>query len=257
MDYFRLPNGLRVAHIHAGETGMLYRRIFVDRCYLRYGITLSPGNVIFDVGANIGMASLFFSQYCSEITVYGFEPAEIPFSALSENMSMHGIQGVCQQVALSAAPGTRQFTYYPRATVMSGMYADDKEDSALTRQFLRNSGFNEGQADRLLASKYEPQTSFTNVTTLSQEIRSHGIGTIDLLKLDVEKSEFQVLLGLEDYDWPKVKQVVAEVHDIDGRLAEFVNLLRTHDFDTTAEQDKLLEDTEIYSVFAIRLEQGR
>jgi len=150
MEYMRLSNGLEVAHVNASETALLYRRIFTDGCYLRHGITLRPGDVVLDAGANIGMASLFFSQRCPDVAVYAFEPALVPFSALSENMKIHGIRGGCRQVALWESAGVRDFTYYPKATLMSGLYADVGADSALTKAFLRQSGFSDEDAGRIL-----------------------------------------------------------------------------------------------------------
>ena len=41
---------------------------------------------------------------------------------------------------------------------------------------------------------------------------------IDLLKIDVEKGELEVLNGIEDADWPRIHQIVMEVHDLDGRV---------------------------------------
>ena len=50
---------------------------------------------------------------------------------------------------------------------------------------------------------------------------------VTVLKIDVEGAEMDVMLGLGDSDWVKVDQVVAEVHDHDGRLAAVQKLLST------------------------------
>jgi 31-O-methyltransferase len=252
MDYMRLPNGLKVAHVNTGETGMLYRRIFVDECYLRHGITLEPGSVIFDIGANIGMASLFFSQHFPGAAIYAFEPAGAPFEALAENMRMHGIQGDCRRVALSDSRGIQSFFYYPQVTVMSGLYADSDADSSTTWSFLRNSGVGDEQVELLLAQKYEPEAFPVEVSTLSHEVFLLGAENIGLLKIDVEKSELDVLHGISARDWSRFGQIIAEVHDIAGRVAEFSDLLRGHGFSVDVEQEKLLQGTGIYTVFAVQ-----
>jgi 31-O-methyltransferase len=256
MDYMRLPNGLKVAHVNSGETALLYRRIFSDQCYLRHGISVDSGDVVFDVGANIGMASLYFGRR-RDVTVHAFEPAPAPFAALAENLRLHAVPGGCRRVGLSDEPGTRSFTYYPHATVMSGLYADAAEDSALTREFLRQSGFGAADVDDIVAERYEQQPFLADITTLAREIDSLRVERIDLLKLDVEKSELRVLLGMRDEDWPKVGQIVAEVHDIGGRLSEFCELLRDRGFRVAAEQEEQLVGTEVYSVFAVRAAHHR
>src|SRR5262249_60403938 len=54
--------------------------------------------------------------------------------------------------------------------------------------------------------------------TVSEIIREQQVPHIDLLKVDVEKAELDVLEGIEATDWPRIRQVVVEVHDLDGRL---------------------------------------
>jgi acyl carrier protein len=75
---------------------------------------------------------------------------------------------------------------------------------------------------------------------------------IDLLKVDVEKSEMDVLAGLESEDWAGIMQVVVEVHDLDGRLAQITSLLESHGFTLEVEQDGSLADSTLYNVYAVR-----
>lgn len=83
-------------------------------------------------------------------------------------------------------------------------------------------------------------------------IRDNGIPVIDLLKVDVEKSELDVLRGIEPEHWPIIRQIVAEVHDIDGRLDTVVGLLRDRGFRTSVEATDDLAGTGMYSVHAAR-----
>jgi hypothetical protein len=48
---------------------------------------------------------------------------------------------------------------------------------------------------------------------------------VDLLKIDVERAELEVLNGIEQSDWSKIKQVVMEVHDTDKRLEKVVGAI--------------------------------
>jgi cyclopropane fatty-acyl-phospholipid synthase-like methyltransferase len=52
----------------------LYDEQYRERCYLQHGVCLGPGATVIDVGANIGMFSMFaaeVSQYvlCTEVDV--------------------------------------------------------------------------------------------------------------------------------------------------------------------------------------------
>ena len=77
---------------------------------------------------------------------------------------------------------------------------------------------------------------------------------VDLLKVDVERAELAVLRGISDSDWPKIRQIVIEVHDIDGRLAEVKRLLTVDaGFQVTAvEQDRNLKGSTLYNIYATR-----
>jgi 31-O-methyltransferase len=74
------------------------------------------------------------------------------------------------------------------------------------------------------------------VRSLSDVILEHNVGQIDVLKIDVEGSEWEVLSGLETALWPRIRQVVVEVHDVAGRVGEMVRLFRHHGFRTEVEQ---------------------
>lgn len=52
------------------------------------------------------------------------------------------------------------------------------------------------------------------VTSVSLLMRRHSLQRIDLLKIDVEGSELDVLLGIEAADFLKIRNVVAEIHGV-------------------------------------------
>jgi hypothetical protein len=89
--------------------------------------------------------------------------------------------------------------------------------------------------------------------TLSQFVKDEGVERIDLLKIDVEKAEMDVLHGITVADWPKIQQVIIEVHDIDHRVDAIVALLLEHGLSELAvEQPLTLKNTNIHTIFAKR-----
>ncbi|WP_432011114.1 FkbM family methyltransferase [Streptomyces cucumeris] len=254
VETMRLPNGTTLAHINVGEAQFLYREIFTDRCYLRHGIELRAGDVVFDIGANIGMFTLFAHLECPGVTVHAFEPAPVPFAALRANVMRHGIPGRAEQCAVSDTAGVQKMTFYPDATLMSGFHADAAARTELLRTLGLNGGYTAEDVDLMLAQLPDQSEEIeTPVVRLSDVITERGIEAIDLLKIDVEKNERQVLAGIEDADWPRIRQVVTEVHDIDGALDEVVTLLRGHGFRVVAEQEPLFAGTGIHQVAARRV----
>jgi len=92
------------------------------------------------------------------------------------------------------------------------------------------------------------------VRTLSDVIRDYGVQRIDVLKIDVEGSEWEVLAGMEPGLWPRVRQVVLEVHDVDGRVERVEKLLHAQGFRTQVDQEDwaIHPLLGIYTVYAKR-----
>jgi FkbM family methyltransferase len=248
----RLPNGQEVFQINPAETSLMYRNIVSGRSYLQHGVELRAGSTVFDVGANVGIATLFFHWECPSVRVFAFEPAPELFKALQANIETHHVDAVACDLALSDTSGTRQFTYYPDTTVMTGFYADPVDDARLTRAFLHNSGFDEVDVEDLSAHRHGTQTGNCRQTTLSEVVRSYGIDEVDLLKVNVEKAEQDVLDGIDGDDWPKIRQLTIQLHDLAGRLDAVRQQLHERGYRVHVDQDPLLAGTEIYELFAVR-----
>lgn len=89
--------------------------------------------------------------------------------------------------------------------------------------------------------------------TISDIVCNHNIQQIDLLKVDVEKSELDVLLGIEEPDWEIIKQVVIEVHDLDNRVKKITTLLKEHGLSKiTIEQEPIFKGSNIFNLYALR-----
>ena len=84
------------------------------------------------------------------------------------------------------------------------------------------------------------QNSRCAVRTLSSILDDEysDIERIDLLKIDVEGSELLVLRGISKAHMKLIQQLVLEVHDVDGRLAEVLELLTMSGFDCSTESGK-------------------
>nr|WP_279582745.1 FkbM family methyltransferase [Fodinicola feengrottensis] len=229
--------------------------IFGDQVYLRGGIQLPDRACVFDVGANVGLFSLFVAQKSADAQVFAFEPMPPLQKLLRRNLRIHGVDAQVLPYALGAQPGTAAFSYYPHATVLSGRYADAAAETAVVRSlFSRQLGETGAVVDELLAERLRTESYDCEVRTLSDVIVEQGIEHIDLLKIDVEKSEAEVLAGLRDEHYAMIDQLVVEVHDDDGRLAQITKLLESHGYRTTAERDPQLAGTDLYNVYATRLQ---
>ena len=225
---YELPNGLLIRQINKAETDFCYREIFAEPGYTKHGITIKRGDCIFDVGANIGMFSLLAAGAATDVSVYAFEPLPPIYEALKTNADLYDLNIKAFPIGLASEPKTAQFTYYPNATIISGRFADSAEEHEVVKSYIVNeqladhkdANLSEAVINDLVQQRLSCEAFTCQLKTVSQVIREEGIDHIDLLKIDVEKSEHEVLAGIEPQDWDKIRQIVIEVHDIDGRLAQ-------------------------------------
>ena len=63
-----------------------------------------------------------------------------------------------------------------------------------------------------------------------------------------------MLQGIDADDWSIIRQVVVEVHDLDGRLEKVTALLKENGFQNiVVEQEPLFKGSEIYNLYALSL----
>jgi phthiocerol/phenolphthiocerol synthesis type-I polyketide synthase E len=255
-----LPNGLVVASASKAEAAHFYEDIFEHRSYVQHGIELPPGSCVFDVGGNIGLFTLFVHLNCPGARILTFEPAPPLFALLQDNVARHEVTAQLFPYALSRQPGTAELTYYPQSSGMSSLYPDVAEERAVLQTVINNQirrGETEllpllAHAEDYLTERFRQETYTCPLKTVSEMMAETGVGHIQLLKIDVQKSEHDVLLGIEEADWPKIQQIVMEVHDIQDQLKTIRQLLSEKGYRVVVEQDALYAGSVIYNLYAIR-----
>ncbi len=70
MRRFRCPNGMRLwnSPLARGDTRFIYKETFEQRCYEKHGVSVADGNVIFDIGAHVGMFTLSLMERYSDLS---------------------------------------------------------------------------------------------------------------------------------------------------------------------------------------------
>lgn len=250
----RLDDARVVTCTRPAEARMLWRETMATNGFYRHAAArLRPEEIVLDIGANIGLTAMMFADSCPGIRVIAAEPVPTIFRCLQRNMVTHVPHGMSLQVAVGAGPGIMPFTWYPRASANSGLYANRKEDDETTKIFLRNSGLDDESIGHITADLHDGEQIDVEVTTVSAVLAEHAPDAeIGLLKVDVERAELDVLRGISEMDWRRIRAVVAEVHDTDGRLARFCQLLSRHGLSPHHRQDPCLLGTELHEVYAAR-----
>jgi FkbM family methyltransferase len=214
-----LPNGLKLCSFPDGfrlysltnyqEAEFIYNEIVVKQEYNQYGLTLEGANCIFDVGANIGVYTLFVKKQNPAATVYSFEPIPEICDVLRKNLALHSVSDV---EILNVAVGDKdnsekQLVYYPHAAGNSTAYPEIQEAEKKQKALIEMFG------EEKTKWFFESEKRTVPVRTLSSIIKADQITSIDFLKIDVEGEELAVLQGIEVEHHQFIKQIAIEVHN--------------------------------------------
>ncbi len=254
---YDLPNGWTVFGHSEQETHYLYQELIAKETYFRHGVDVRDGDCVVDIGANVGMFSLAVAQRARNLRQLAFEPMPRVFDLLRLNTELHKLDIEHVQAGIADRERTASFRFYPNLSLISGGFADAGDRAAVAAYLKDQDGAGESPEllNELLDERLETEQVEVQLQPLSQVMRERQIERIDLLKIDVQKSELEVLQGIEAADWPKIQQVVIEVHDLDGRLSAIHGLLEGHGFEVTIEQEEKMRETALHNLFAVRPER--
>ncbi|MGW2421406.1 FkbM family methyltransferase [Streptomyces sp. NPDC001709] len=251
---------LRVLEANPPETTHMYQEIYQHRVYERHGIVVPSGATVVDAGANIGLFSLSVAQRAAR--VLAFEPCPPTYQLCAANLQLNAAATVqLHDAALGSRTGTAEITWYPGATGLSTLHPDPGAEAAtlhaIARREIETGAVDDAEAWReqaaeIIEGKLRGRLFPCRVLRLSDVLDMAGVSDVDVLKIDVQKAEANVLAGIDERHWPRIHQIVAEVHDIDGRLAELVHQLQTRGFRTVTEADPMSRGAGLHYLYARR-----
>jgi FkbM family methyltransferase len=198
-----------------GDSGA-FRESFLQHDYLGPGQTISAGDTVVDIGANIGCFTIYAARAVGPTgRVIAVEPASETFSQLRRNVELNNLTNVTLvQAAVSGEPGT--------VTLMAS------ENSLFTSLFDRIDGReNTGHSEQVEA------------ITLDQILQRNGVERVDFLKVDCEGAEHSIVEKVTPETMHKFGQIAMEIHDVDGASnSDLMN--RVKGFGYTMAQDSVL-----------------
>ena len=160
--------------------------------------------VIYDLGANVGVSSLYLASLYPKATIYGFEP-------LPENFE------ICL-LNYRGIPNSSQVFPWAIGSKTGLAIFDCKNDS-------RGGRLKSTHQDPTLQTIAQIQVKIVSIVDL---IGKEGLPPPDLLKIDVEGAEYDVLEGLADYV-DSVGSIYLETHG-DSLRRDCILWLERHNF---------------------------
>jgi FkbM family methyltransferase len=191
----KIKNGRSIKlSISNHEKKYIVSEVIEEDCYFpkigRHDFNLRPNDTVIDVGANVGIFTVYAATLASKGKIYAFEPVKSNFNHLTKNIALNKLKNVIiERVGIS----------------------DSKRETTI---FLERS--NTG-GHSLYKEKYENietirGTETINLITLQEVFDRYKIKNCNFLKIDCEGSEFDVIKGLPDSYFGKIDKIVLEFH---------------------------------------------
>jgi len=182
---------------------------------------LGPGDVLVDVGANIGLFSLKGGHLVGEAgLVLAVEPGATSLSRLSDNLALNNL---------------------PMVRIVRAALSDHEGEMALFHIPLGD----DPQAFSLIPGGGQVPSEMVRVTTLDTLVQTHGLTRLDCVKIDVEGAEPMVLAGgratLERFHPIVIFEVNAPLAEATGDSSAAANTLIAMGYRLHALRGEILE----------------
>ena len=143
---------------------------------------------IIDIGANVGIFTTYCAAKWKDAKIYAYEPIQENVSAINKNLLLNGIT--------------------KNVSVINAAVSDDLNGVEINIDNANNGGHS------LLINKGTTKRKIKSVT-LEEIFKQHNISKCDLIKMDVEGSEYQILYSTKKNIFNKIKRINLEFHNID------------------------------------------
>ena len=189
-------NGLKIKLRTCSTDLIAFTHVWIIKEYSRLGFEINENDVIIEIGAHIGLFSLFAWQYCKNGKIYCFEPVKENYDMLLSNLELNGIKNI-----------------------MPINSAVSNEESTVTI-FL-----NQDEAGH---SMYSPTSRQLQVrsTSLKKIFDDNKIEKCDFIKMDCEGAEYEIINSLPPDYFQKIKKIAIEYHFADTKPESLKNLIK-------------------------------
>ena len=172
---------------------------WIDTC-------IRPGDVLYDVGANIGQYSLYAAKQCKgDLTVLAFEPEALNFAKLNRNIVLNDMVEIIVPYPIAISNQTAVDTFYSKT------FAVGASLHALGREITQGE------------KEFTPQNRQGTISSSLDDLTTRfGLPVPNHIKVDVDGIEDLIVEGaVELFTNPELRTFLIEVYmhgDIAGRI---------------------------------------
>ena len=157
------------------------------------GLDVKQSDVILDIGAHVGMASIYWGKKYPDAKIYAFEPNDVSFECLKKNLEVNQVNNV---VAYNVAITSDR-------RMVDGI--SRRINSGNSMSFYFDSEYNDEEFTRWRIHS----------VTLNDIFMLFDIGKCKILKTDCEGAEYEIVKNTSDVFLGNVEYLFGEFHMTD------------------------------------------
>lgn len=167
----------------------IFNEIWLRQFYTPKTFEIGESDIVFDLGAHIGLFSVFAATLAKKGRVYSFEPLPDNFELLKDNIRLNNLKNIKPiNKAVANESGTREFILSDNASGNYFASFRDNKENKITVQTIN----------------------------LEEFIKGNNINVIDFLKIDCEKAEYEILFNCPLEIFKSIKKISMEHHNVDS-----------------------------------------
>lgn len=175
--------------INSDADESVFSEIFTEREYkVIESVIEKAKNPIIDIGAHVGMFSVYCAVLNPAVKVFAYEPDEDNFAAMKENLQLNNVKNVVMKnVAVGAEIGERVL-------------------------FVSRDSHNHSLLSEEASGDFSGEEKLVNVVTLERILEQNKLTRVSLVKMDCEGAEFEILENLSAAAFAAVDNFYVECH---------------------------------------------
>ena len=185
----KFRRGMHIEHEPEDDVLSKYMEIFVRECYTGGGFYQPRlGDVVMDVGANIGVFALYLQHLARGVSLHCFEPASSTRARLQNNLDINDLNQWVRVHPIGVSDANQTLVLH--ANAFSGR-----------RSTVAPVDRSSGDGDESI-----------ECVSLGEAVHRTGANRISLLKIDVEGAEVDILKESDPLTWNRIDRVALEFH---------------------------------------------
>lgn len=173
-----------------------------------FNIDFKEGDIVIDIGANVGMVSILLAKKFPFLKIYSFEPLKENYDNFIKNIELNNI---------------------PKGVITAENKAVTKDGRLITMSINSANKGGSSTTDVIsINSIMTKENSQVESITLEEIFKKYNINKLKLLKIDCEGSEYEILYNADT-------NLLKNIENLRGEFHENKNLTDEYDIDKLCE----------------------